>query len=89
VATGTPNFIRDINASGPWVTWARPSHIRKPLTVLASLNVLSEPKRAQNGIPRLAKTAKEPKRFLMHSGPFCHFPPKAVSFRPADYHPVS
>ena len=39
--------------------------IRKPLSVLASLNVLSEPKRAQNGILRLAKTAKEPKRFLM------------------------
>ena len=33
--------------------------IRKPLSVLASL------KRAQNGIPRLAKTVKEPKRFLM------------------------
>ena len=37
------------------VTWGS----RKPLSVLASL------KRAQNGIPRLAKTVQEPNRFLM------------------------
>ena len=47
--------------------------IRKPLSVLASLMSLASLKQAQNGIPRLTKTVKEPERFLMLVDQAAHY----------------